>query len=106
MCKTVPYIKKYDVIISFHSPHFVRDKFYFRRKKEAKQDTEKEQERMVEGELGKGDRKKLRELRRSYEILNSQESFHITAAVNAGRQAGSRLSKTTQYVQKAAMVMH
>lgn len=32
-----------------------------------------------------GGRKKLRELRRSYEFLNSYESFHVTTAVNAGR---------------------
>jgi hypothetical protein len=51
---------------------------------------------MVGGEMGS--RRKLRELRRSYEILNSHESFHITTVVNAG--------KTRQYVQKTAMVMH
>ena len=44
--------------------------------------------------------KKLRELRRSYEILNSHESFHITTLVKA-----SRRSKTRQYVQKTALVM-
>jgi len=34
-----------------------------------------------------GCRKKLRELRRSYEILNSHESFHITTLVKASKQA-------------------
>lgn len=48
-----------------------------------------------------GCRKKLRELRGSYEILNAHESFHITTLVNA-----SRRSKTRQYVHKTALVMH
>jgi hypothetical protein len=55
---------------------------------------------MVEGEMG--GRKKLRELRRSYEILNSQESFHITVLVNANKPS----SKKRQYVQKTSLVMH
>jgi hypothetical protein len=46
-------------------------------------------------------RKKLRELKRTYEILNSHESFHITTVVNAGTP-----SRTKPYVQETAMVMH
>lgn len=97
MCKTVSYIKKYDVIISFHSSHYFRNTFHFRRKtKEIK--TEKNKKK-VEREMG--DPKKLRELRGSYEILNSHERIHITTQVNANKP-----SKTRQYVQKTAVVMH
>jgi hypothetical protein len=52
--KTLCCIKKYDVIISFHSSHFDRRKFYFRSKKEGDIDRGKEKEDTVEEEVGNG----------------------------------------------------
>jgi hypothetical protein len=59
---------------------------------------------MVEGEMG--GRKKLRELRGSYEFLNSYESFHVTTAVNAGRPSKTCSEDSNGHALTPTAILH